>query len=63
MDRARQQWHQPLFNEIVILAAWNIWKQRNKHYFEKIIPSMLVWKKMLSDDLDILKLRVKPELA
>lgn len=62
-DRAAAIWSQPMFKEIIILAAWNIWKQRNKCFFDKVDASLQDWSRLLRADLAILKLRVKPELV
>lgn len=63
MASAARVWNEPLFKEVMILAAWNIWKQRNRCYFDKTRPSLHAWRKMLATDLEILKFRVKPELV
>jgi hypothetical protein len=47
--------------EIAILAAWNIWKQRNIKHFDDITPEVHIWKWKFAADLDILRVRVKPE--
>lgn len=54
-------WNQALFKEVVMLAAWNIWKQRNNCYFEKITPTVRSWKRGVISDLEILKFRARPE--
>jgi hypothetical protein len=36
---AKQQFSQPFFMEVVILACWNIWKQRNGKIFRDNRPT------------------------
>lgn len=45
--------------EIALLGCWNIWMQRNSKIFKSQPPSVLSWKRMLTSDLLILKLRIK----
>lgn len=60
-DQARLAWHKPLFKEITILAAWNIWKQRNKVLFDGARASHSDWLRMFRADLEILRFRVDSE--
>lgn len=56
-------WLRPMFKELMILSAWNIWKQRNRYYFEGVPASRQDWLRALKSDLDILCFRIKPDLA
>jgi hypothetical protein len=58
----KQRWARPLFTEILILGSWNIWKIRNRVYFDQAIPEVEIWKRQLSQDLEILQCRVKEQL-
>lgn len=60
-DWARTTWQRPLFKEVAILTAWNIWKQRNKMLFDGEQASHLDWLRMLKADLEILKFRLNTE--
>jgi hypothetical protein len=37
---AKQTWNKPLFMEMMILGAWNIWKIRNRAYFDGVQPDI-----------------------
>jgi hypothetical protein len=40
---ARNTFSKPFFAEVVILACWHIWKQRNGAIFQKVKPSFRAW--------------------
>ena len=61
-DTSHTSWHKPAFKEITILAAWNIWKQRNKVLFDGEVASHLDWLRMLKKDLEILTFRTKGDI-
>ena len=63
IQSAQGQWVGPLFQEILILAAWNIWKTRNNLLFEGIPPSTQGWCDLFKSDILLLSLRVRPTLA
>ena len=56
-DTSHTTWRKPAFKEITILAAWNIWKQRNKVLFDCEVASHLDWLRMFKKDLEILRFR------
>jgi hypothetical protein len=58
----RSLWGKPLFMEIFMLAAWNIWKVRNNMVFNGINPECEVWKDKFRFDAKLLIHRTKPEL-
>lgn len=62
-NEAASTWHKPLFKELIILAAWNIWKVRNNMLFEGVQPSIQAWLAMLKVDLGHLKFRLQDNLA
>jgi hypothetical protein len=55
---AASVWSCPLFLEHVIIGAWNIWKQRNRKYFDNITPTTQTWLAKISVDSDLLSCRV-----
>jgi hypothetical protein len=57
--RAKKQFTGPCFVEIVILACWNIWKQRNDKIFKGMKPSFRAWKAGFLQDITLLKYRVR----
>jgi hypothetical protein len=62
IDVNRSSWGKPLFMEIFMLAAWNIWKLRNNMVFNGIKPELDVWKEKFGSDAKLLIHRTKPEL-
>ena len=56
---ARVGFNKPFFMEVVILACWNIWKQRNGKIFEARRPSFAAWKRDFVHDLSLLGHRIK----
>ena len=57
--QARKDFKQPFFMEVVILACWNIWKQRNGKIFEDERPSFAGWKRGFVHDISMLEHRIK----
>lgn len=49
----------PCFMELMLLAAWNIWKERNNLIFNGIQPEVLSWKRNLKLDLSLHLPRLK----
>jgi hypothetical protein len=49
----------PCFVEVVVLACWNIWKQRNYYIFKHIRPTFRGWKAGFFHDITMLMHRVK----
>lgn len=49
----------PCFVEIVILACWNIWRQRNNKIFKGMGPTFKAWKAGFVQDVSLLKHRIK----
>jgi hypothetical protein len=43
-SKAMRSFNQPFFTEVVILACWHIWKQRNEAIFQQILPSFRAWR-------------------
>jgi hypothetical protein len=56
---ARADFGKPFFMEVVIIACWNIWKQRNEQIFEAQRPSFKGWKRNFVHDLSMLGHRIK----
>jgi hypothetical protein len=59
ISEAKRIWSKPLFTEVLILGAWNIWKVRNRACFEGEEPSIVSWQRQLSQDLKTLTCRTK----
>lgn len=53
--QARQMFSRPCFMEIVICAAWNLWKERN----DDQRPSLARWRVRFKSDLSLHQYRVK----
>jgi hypothetical protein len=56
---AMRKFNKPFFSEVVIIALWHIWKQRNEAIFQGIMPSFRGWKSRFVLDLSLHKHRVK----
>ena len=56
---ARRSFSGPCFIEVVILACWAIWKQRNGWIFKNIKPTFRGWKTCFVYEMSLLKFRVK----
>ena len=59
LKKAKRKFQGPCFVEIVILACWNIWKQRNNKIFKDIRPSFRAWRAGFIHDITLVKHRVK----
>jgi hypothetical protein len=59
---ARREFARPFFFEIVILACWHIWKQRNAAIFERVLPSFRAWRAGFISDITRHMHRVKDSL-
>jgi hypothetical protein len=40
VEQGRTQWTRPMFMEVFIVDAWNIWKERNNLLFNNITPEL-----------------------
>lgn len=49
----------PCFMELMMLAAWNSWKERNSLFFNGIQPGVLTWKRNFKLDLSLHLSRLK----
>ena len=58
---AKKHFAGPCFTEIVILACWGIWKQRNGWIFHNIKPTFRGWKAIFLHEVTLLKYRVKKD--
>ena len=50
MQHAKLQYHNPFFMETFIIAAWQIWKQRNNFIFDRGRPSFGSWKSSFCEE-------------
>jgi hypothetical protein len=58
-ERAKQSFQGQNFFEIATCALWGIWKQRNRLFFEKKIPSLQAWRAVFKKDMMLISYRVK----
>jgi hypothetical protein len=59
IDHGRRTWKKPMYMEIFMIGAWNIWKERNQFFFEGIAPSVTSWKARFKNDFKLLTHRTK----
>jgi hypothetical protein len=59
IDHGRRTWKKPMYMEIFMIGAWNIWKERNQFFFEEIAPSVTSWKARFKNDFKLLTHRTK----
>lgn len=59
LSTAKKGFPGPCFAEVLILACWNIWKQRNGWIFKNIRPSFRGWKAGFVSDMTLLMHRLK----
>jgi hypothetical protein len=50
----RAEFNKPFFMEVVVLACWSIWKQRNGKFFEAETPTFRGWKRVFIHDISML---------
>jgi hypothetical protein len=58
---AKKSFLGPCFTEIVIIACWCIWKQRNGWIFKDIKPTFRRWRSSFVHEVTKLKHRVKKD--
>jgi hypothetical protein len=51
---AKADFSKPFFMQVVIIACWNIWKQRNGKKFQRERPSFSGWKCKFIHDMSLL---------
>jgi hypothetical protein len=56
---AKRKFAKPFFTEVVILALWHIWKQRNEAIFQGILPTFRGWKRRFIHEATMHVHRVK----
>jgi hypothetical protein len=56
---AKRKFQKPFFSEVVILALWHIWKQRNEAIFQGIMPTFRGWRRRFIHDATMHVHRVK----
>jgi hypothetical protein len=61
IQKGKEQWQKPMFMEIFLISAWNIWKERNNLYFKGLNPRVETWKQRVKADLLLLVHRTKEE--
>jgi hypothetical protein len=61
LSLAKKSFLGPCFTEIVIIACWCIWKQRNGWIFKNIRPTFRRWRSSFVHEVTMLKHRVKKD--
>ena len=56
---SRKDFNRPFYSEVVFIAAWNIWTQRNGKIFRNEAPSFRAWRRNFVHDLSLLAHRIK----
>lgn len=59
VQHARNAFNKPFFFEVIIIACWHIWKQRNGAIFEGVMPTFRSWKAAFVHDITLHICRVK----
>jgi hypothetical protein len=59
ISAAKLAFRKPFFMEVLMLACWNIWKQRNGKIFRNDRPTFGGWKRAFIHDLSMLGHRIK----
>jgi hypothetical protein len=62
IEKGRDAWQKPLYMEIVIVASWSIWKERNNKLFNGIDPDIQSWTRRFKQDFALLEHRTKKDL-
>jgi hypothetical protein len=60
---AKNRFTGPCFMEILVCAAWNIWKERNDKIFRQQNPSLARWWVRFKSDLSLHQYRIKYSLV
>jgi hypothetical protein len=61
MEEAKTQLHHNFFMEFFIIAAWEIWKQRNDLIFSRSLPSFQNWKRCFFQEAVLQSNRLNPD--
>ena len=59
MSAARRDFNKPFFMEVMIVACWHIWKQRNGKIFQHERPTFARWRASFIHDISLLQYRIK----
>jgi hypothetical protein len=62
IEKGHDAWQKPLYMEIVIVASWSIWKERNNKLFNGIDPDIQSWTRRFKQDFALLEHRTKKDL-
>ena len=60
---ARKEFRKPFFTEVVLLAVWNIWKQRNEAVFRQVLPSFTSSRRSFVHEATMHMHRLSPKLV
>ena len=59
VSASKKEFNKPFFSEVVFIATWNIWTQRNGKIFRNEDPSFRSWRRNFVHDLSLLAHRIK----
>jgi hypothetical protein len=59
VSAARRNFNKPFFMEVLIVACWHIWKQRNGRIFQHERPTFARWRAGFLHDISLLQYRIK----
>jgi hypothetical protein len=59
IEHGKTQWRDPLFMEVFLIGARNIWKERNNMHFKNITPTVAAWRRRFKEDFGLLIHRTK----
>jgi hypothetical protein len=62
IEQGHAYWHKPLYMEMVIVASWSIWKERNSKLFDGINLDVDSWSRRFKQDFSLLVHRTKKDL-
>jgi hypothetical protein len=61
IHKSRSQWQYGYYMEMIVIAEWEIWEQRNNKIFRGEPPSFNAWKAQFSATVKLQLYRLKPD--
>jgi hypothetical protein len=62
VEKGHAYWQKPLYMEMVVVASWSIWKERNNKLFNGIDLDIEFWSRRFKQDFTLLVHRTKKDL-